>query len=62
MLYILYDIILLEPSMFFQYDMWLGDYDCNYVMWYVTVLWHHTVTLTLTLSSKIENKEKENRN
>jgi len=62
MLYILYDIILLEPSMSFQYNMWLGDYDCDYVMWYVTVLWQCDVTLTLTLSSKIENKKNKKNN
>ena len=61
-LYILYDIILPEPSMFFQCDMWSDDHDHDRIMWYVTVLWQCDITLTLTLSSKIENEGNENRN
>ena len=52
MLYLLYDIIFLEPSIFFQYAMWSCDCD----------MWQFDITLTLTLVPKIENKGEENKN
>ena len=58
----LYDVIVLEPSIMFCIII-----TCDYVMWPVTNVWHfviviYNIILTLILSSKNKINGKENRN
>ena len=58
-LYILYNIILSEPSTSFYCYLMTCDHYCDHVMWLVTVwLWYHAKTLTPVL--RIEDKRNKN--
>ena len=60
MLYILYDIILPEPSIFFSVISWLVTITVT-VSSNVTDVWqcYHDIILTLTLAPNKENKRKK---
>jgi len=59
MLYILYDIIFLEPSIIFSVTSWLVTITVT-MLYDMTDVWqcNHDITLTLTLNP---NKEKKNK-
>jgi len=58
-LYILYDIILSEPSTSFYCYLMTCDHYCDHFMWLVTVwLWYHAKTLTPVL--RTEDKRNKN--